>query len=166
MPETYADAIDLLKKDHRKVEELFSQFEEATAATRKEKLAKEICNELKIHTIIEEEIFYPACKGKVEKADLDEAYVEHDAAKMLINDIEKSAPKSDYYDAKVMVLSEEIKHHVKEEERYFKGMFAQARRNGVDIDGLLDDMVARKEKLMAQAKGKGLPSAKTTAVKA
>lgn len=165
MAETYADAIDLLKKDHRKVEELFSQFEDATAASRKAKIAKEICTELKIHTVIEEEIFYPACKGKVEKADMDEAYVEHDAAKLLINNIEKSEPKSEFYDAKIMVLSEEIKHHVKEEERFFKGMFAQARRNGVDTKGLLASMIARKEKLTAQAKAKGLPPAKTIAVR-
>jgi len=162
MAETYKDAIALLKADHRKVEDLFSQFEGAKSPSKKESLAKQICTELKIHTAIEEEIFYPACNGKVEKDDMDEAYVEHDGAKLLINDIEASAPDAEYYDAKVMVLSEEIKHHVKEEEARGEGMFAQAKKEGVDVDGLLDQMLARKKELMAQAKTSGLPPAKTT----
>lgn len=162
MAKTYSDAIALLKADHRKVEELFASFEKASSSDRKATIAKQICTELKIHAQIEEEIFYPACRGKVEDDDMDEAYVEHDGAKVLINDIEASSPDSEYYDAKVMVLSEEIKHHVKEEEARGEGMFSQARKEGVDVDGLLDAMLARKQELMAQAKATGLPPAKTT----
>ena len=88
MAQDKMDAIALLKADHRKVEDLFEQFEKAKSADRKQKLAHEICVELKVHAQIEEEIFYPACHGKVEEDMLDEAQVEHDGAKVLINEIE------------------------------------------------------------------------------
>jgi hemerythrin superfamily protein len=153
------DAIALLKADHRKVEELFEQFENTKADSRKQKLALQICNELKIHTAIEEEIFYPAFKGKIEDDTLNEAYVEHDGAKVLINDIMAGSPDDEYYDAKVTVLSEEVKHHVKEEESGKESMFAQCRKTDVDLVGLRDRMLARKEELAAQAKGEGLPPA-------
>jgi len=162
--ETYTDAIALLKADHRKVEALFEQYETTESSSRKQKIAHDICTELKIHTLIEEEVFYPALKGKIEQDMLDEAYVEHDGAKILINDIEAGSPEDDYYDAKVKVLSEEIKHHVHEEEMPSEGMFAQCRKTDVDLVALRDAMLARKEELMAQAKAGGLPLAKPTAV--
>ncbi len=160
----FTDAIALLKADHRKVEGLFEQFEKASGDGRKEKLAKKICTELKVHTMIEEEIFYPIFRGKIEDDLLDEAYVEHDGAKVLINDIEAGGPDDDFYDAKVKVLSEEIEHHVKEEEMPSEGMFAQCRDTEVDLVALRDQMLARKQELMAQAESGGLPPAKPTAV--
>ena len=78
------DAVALLKEDHRTVEDLFAQFEKASGDDRKQELATQICTELSIHAQIEEEIFYPACEGKVEEDLLKEAYVEHDGAKVLI----------------------------------------------------------------------------------
>jgi hypothetical protein len=158
------DAIMILKEDHRKVEELFDEFSEARTASRRQKLAHEICTELKIHTMVEEEIFYPAFRGKIEDDTLDEAYVEHDGAKVLINDIEASGPDDDFYLAKVKVLSEEIKHHVKEEERPSDGMFAQCRKTDVDLNALGEQIVARKQELLAQAKSMGLSPAQTRAV--
>lgn len=158
MPSEFTDAIALLKADHRKVEDLFSKFE--NARSNKKALAEQICDELKIHTAIEEEIFYPALEGRIEEETLAEAYVEHDGAKVLINDIMSGGPDDDYYDAKVKVLSEEIKHHVKEEEMPSEGMFAQARDAGVDLVALRDAMLARKEELTALARDKGLPPAK------
>src|SRR5438105_3914394 len=121
------EAIALLKEDHRKVEELFEQFEKAKGDGRKEKLALQICKELTIHTMLEEEIFYPACEGKLEEDLLKESFVEHDAAKVLIAEIEAGGPSDEFYDSKVKVLSEEIEHHVEEEEQPKKGLFAQAR---------------------------------------
>ncbi|HET9629441.1 MAG TPA: hemerythrin domain-containing protein [Novosphingobium sp.] len=156
--QTYTDAIALLKADHRKVEDLFEKFESARAAS-KQKLAEEICNELKIHTIIEEEVFYPALKGKIEEDTWTEAYVEHDGAKVLVNDIAAGSAEDEFFDAKVHVLSEDIKHHVREEERRQEGMFAQAREAGVDLVALKDQMLARKQELMAMAKNGGLPPA-------
>ena len=116
--------------------ELFEEFEKAKGKDQKRQLAQKICFELKIHTILEEEIFYPACEGKVEEDLLKEAYVEHDAAKVLIGEIEESAPDAEFYDAKVKVLSEEIGHHVKEEEKRLTGVFSQARRAGLDLEQL------------------------------
>ncbi|MCE3288033.1 MAG: hemerythrin [Caulobacter sp.] len=156
------DAIALLKADHRKVEELFEKFEKAGGDGSKKKIAEQICLELKIHAMIEEEIFYPACEGAVEEDLLKEAYVEHDGAKLLINEIEAGGPDDEFYDAKVKVLSEEIEHHVEEEEKRVEGMFSQARKAGLDMDDLGQRMFARKEELLEQAKAGGLGPAVTT----
>ena len=144
----FTDAIAMLKADHRKVEELFEQFEKARSDDRKQKLARQICDELKIHTMLEEEIFYPAFRGKIEDDMLDEAFVEHDAAKILVNEIGDGQPGDEFFDAKVTVLSEEIEHHVKEEERPKEGMFAQCRDAGVDLVDLRDRMLERKQELL------------------
>ncbi|RYD58060.1 MAG: hemerythrin domain-containing protein [Sphingomonadales bacterium] len=155
----YTDAIALLKADHRTVEALFEQFEGASGSAAKKKLAHQICVELKVHTAIEEEIFYPAFDGKIEKETLDEAYVEHDGAKILVNEIEAGDPAEDFYDAKVKVLSEEIEHHVHEEEMPSEGMFAQCRKTDVDLVALRDAMLARKQELIALEESDGLPPA-------
>lgn len=162
--EEFTDAIALLKADHRKVEGLFEDFEKAGEG-KKQAIAEEICNELKIHATIEEELFYPALDGKIEEDLLNEAYVEHDGAKVLINDIVAGGPDDKFYEAKVTVLSEDILHHVKEEEMPGEGMFAQARAADVDLIALRDQMLARKEELMAQAQAGGLPPAKLAAVR-
>ena len=159
MPEQFTDAIALLKADHRKVENLFEQFESARGNSRRQALARQICNELKIHATIEEEIFYPAFKGKIEDRTLAEAYVEHDGAKVLVNDIMAASPDDAFYDAKVKVLSEDIKHHVREEEMPSEGMFAQCRKTNVDLIALRDRLMARKQKLMDQAGNGDLPTA-------
>lgn len=144
------DAIALLKADHRKVEEIFAAFEKATSTARKRALAEQACLELKVHTVLEEEIFYPACRGQTEEHLLNEAYVEHDGAKLLINEIEAAGPDDEFYDAKVKVLSEMIEHHVKEEEARSEGLFSQARAAGLDMDALADAMRARKKTAMEE----------------
>ncbi|GAB2176196.1 hemerythrin domain-containing protein [Dongia sp. agr-C8] len=157
------DAVALLKADHRKVEELFEKFE--SARSNKQKIAEQICMELMIHAQIEEEIFYPACTGQVEDANLvQEAYVEHDAAKVLIAEILAGGPDDDFYDAKVKVLSEMIKHHVKEEEKRAEGLFAEAKDAGLDMDALGEQLIARKEELMQEFKS-GLPTPQTRSFK-
>lgn len=151
------DAIALLKADHRKVEELFEKFESAKGADRKKALAMEICTELSVHATIEEEIFYPACKGEVDGGLLSEAYVEHDGAKVMIAELVAGSPEDEFYDAKMSVLAEEIKHHVKEEEKPGEGVFAQARKGGLDMATLGDRLEARKAELLAKIKAEGLP---------
>jgi hemerythrin superfamily protein len=144
------DAIALLKADHRQVETWFEQFDKARSTQKKADLAARICNALTVHTTIEEEIFYPAFILATKDEDLHhEAVIEHDAAKKLIADIEASGPADDYYDAKVKVLSEMIKHHVKEEEQP-GGMFAEARKSRMDLLALGGEMAARKGELEAQ----------------
>ena len=155
------DAIALLKADHSKVEDLFEKFEAAKSADKKAQLAEQICTELTVHTMIEEEIFYPACQGQIEDDTLEEAYVEHDGAKLLIAEIEAGSPNDTYFDAKVKVLSEQIKHHVHEEEMRSEGMFAQARDAGLDVDALGQQMADRKKELLAQFKSDGLPTPQT-----
>ncbi len=157
-----ADAIALLKADHRHVEDLFEKAEKAHG-DRKQALVREICTELAIHTMIEEEIFYPSCKGQIEDEHvLDEAYVEHDGAKVLIAELLQSDPDAEFFDAKVKVLSEMIKHHVKEEEKRAEGLFAQARKAGLDVDQLGEMLMARKQALMkAVEEGRDLPAPHT-----
>jgi hypothetical protein len=160
------DAVALLKADHRKVEGLFAAFEAARGDGRKKALAEQICMELTVHTKIEEDIFYPACEGKVEEDLLKEAYVEHDGAKLLIAEIEAGGPDDEFYDAKVKVLSEQIEHHVKEEEQRVEGMFSQARKAGLDIDALGEQMAAEKAQLIAAYRKGGLPPPETHTMQA
>jgi hypothetical protein len=151
------DAVALLKADHRKVEALFKKAQKAKGEA-KERLVAQICNELIIHTMLEEEVFYPACRREdVEEDMMDEAQVEHDGAKVLIADLMQAGADSPMYDAKVMVLSEYIKHHVKEEEKPRSGVFAEAKRKGADMLALGAEMKARKTALMQQAERGRLP---------
>ena len=159
-----ADAIALLKADHRLVEQLFAQFEKSKSPSQKTKIARQICMELSIHATIEEEIFYPAVQGEVEDDILNEAYVEHDGAKMLIAEILAGSPEDRFYDAKVTVLSEEIKHHVKEEEQR-DGMFAQAKAAGVDMKELGQHLAQRKTELKESFTKDGLPTPETRSLK-
>jgi hypothetical protein len=161
MPTKKLDAIALLKADHRKVDALFKKFAKAKDSRSKKALATEICTELTVHTIIEEEIFYPACNGEVEDDLRLESYVEHDGAKVLIAELEGSSPDNEFYDAKMTALCEQIHHHVKEEEQPGKGLFAQARKAGLDMDALGEQMKARKDELLATFKKSGLPPPET-----
>lgn len=157
------DAITLLKEDHRKVEKLFKDFESAKGDGRKERLAREICLELTVHTQLEEEIFYPACKGVVEEDLLKESYVEHDAAKLLIAEIEAARGEDDeFFDSKVKVLGEEIEHHVEEEEKPKSGVFAQARHGELDFGELGERIAKRKAQLMEELKANGLAKPELT----
>jgi len=155
------DGLQLLANDHRKVEELFEAFENASGSSAKEKLVRQICTELKVHSQIEEEIYYPAIRGKVEEDALDEAYVEHDSAKLLINELEAAEPDESFYDAKVKVLSELIEHHVKEEEKQRDNLFQQTRAADIDLQALGAQLAARKAELMELAETQGLPPAES-----
>ena len=146
------DAIALLKADHREAEGVFEQFEKARSPEKKGELAMKVCKALRVHMTIEEEIFYPAFKEATGDDDLNnEAIVEHASARNLIDEIEAMEPDDEFYDAKVKVLSEQIEHHVKEEEEPKKGMFAEARASDMDLDELGAQMAARKAELMAAA---------------
>lgn len=156
------DAVALLKQDHRTVEELFAKFEEASGDGSKQKLAQQICLELSVHAQIEEEIFYPACDGKVEEDLLKEAYVEHDGAKLLIAEILAGEPSDEFYDSKVKVLKEQIEHHVEEEEKRMEGMFSQARKAGLDMESLGEQLAARKQELTSEFETNGVPAPQLT----
>jgi len=148
-------AISLLKKDHREVETWFDEYEQLEAAAEKVALFNKIALALKVHTTIEEEIFYPEERGEIEDDMLDEAYVEHAGAKKLIAEIEAMKPDQEYYDAKVKVLGEYIKHHVKEEEQP-GGLFAQAKKGDEDLDAMGERLKARKEELMGKMGGRAV----------
>lgn len=145
-------AIVLLKKDHREVEGWFDEYEQLESDAEKSALFDKIALALKVHTQIEEQIFYPEERGEVEDDLLDEAYVEHDGAKKLIAEIEAMKPSDALYDAKVRVLGEYIKHHVKEEEQP-GGIFAQAKKGGDDLDEIGERMKVLKAQLTEQLAG-------------
>lgn len=149
---SHADAISLLKADHRQVEAWFSEFARSKNSAKKRQLTSNICEALTVHTTIEEEIFYPAFLQATEDKDMHhEAVVEHAGAKQLIAQIQGMSPEDDYFDAKVTVLSEMIKHHVKEEEQP-GGMFAEAKKSDMDLTDLGERLRARKRELQSQAK--------------
>lgn len=164
MAEKMMNATQLLSDDHRKVEALFEKFEKVRGADAQQKIVQQLYEELTIHTMIEEEIFYPALRGKVEDDMLDEAFVEHDGAKMLLLALRDAEPDEEFYKAKVTVLQEQIEHHVKEEEKQRDSLFAQARKADVDFDALGSQMLARKEELLAMARQGTLPDPKMEAV--
>ena len=142
------DAITLLKADHKAVSALFDRFEHSRGAGAKHRLAQRICQALVVHTKIEEKIFYPAVRPAIEDDDLmDEALVEHAGAKELIAQIKRGKPGAPLYDAKVTVLSEYIKHHVKEEHTE---LFPKARKTGLDMKALGAKLLARKRALGAK----------------
>ena len=154
------DAIQLLKADHTKVDALFKQYEKARAP-QKEKLVQTICQELKVHTQIEEEIFYPALWAAATQKDevddlLDEAKVEHNSAKQLIGELEAGAPGEELFDAKVKVLGEYIRHHVKEEHR---DIFPLARKR-LDIKAIGEQLAQRKAELMETLGDESAPQSK------
>jgi hemerythrin superfamily protein len=143
------DAVALLKADHRQVEQWFSQLENADSASKKQQLASSICDALTVHTSIEEEMFYPAFLKATGDKDLHhEAIVEHAAAKKLIAEIQQMSPSDDFFDAKVSVLSEMIKHHVKEEEKP-GGMFSEAKKSDMDLRDLGERLMVRKKELQS-----------------
>ena len=147
-PPAQPDAIQLLVADHREVERLYKEYEslkEKDDDAGKQRVAEEICLELRVHTQVEEEIFYPAIKKAVEQDEIDEAVVEHQAAKNLIEQIESMGPDEDLYDAKVKVLWEEVQHHVKEEEGE---MFPEVKKDrSIDLKALGEQLARRKEEL-------------------
>jgi iron-sulfur cluster repair protein YtfE (RIC family) len=146
---TPQNAVTLLEADHKVVKGLFAQFDALgdRSIVNKKKIADQICLELSVHTQVEEEIFYPAIRKPIKDGDLlDEAIVEHASAKDLIAQISDMDPGDDLYDAKVKVLSEQIEHHVREEENE---MFPKVRKSGLDLMALGEAMKARKEELMA-----------------
>jgi hemerythrin superfamily protein len=147
-----ADAIALLRADHKKVKALFKEFaklkESEGSGAEKAALVKQICDALTVHAEIEEELFYPAVREAIDAEDLmDEALVEHAGAKALIAQLQQMAPDDDLYDAKVTVLGEQIDHHVKEEEG---DIFLKAKKAKLDTAELGVAMAERKEALMAE----------------
>lgn len=144
------DAVAMLKADHKKVSGLFEEFEKSRAATVKKRLVAQICLELTVHTTLEEEIFYPAVKAALKDHELvPEANVEHASVKDLIAQVEGVEPDGEVYDARVKVMGEFVKHHVKEEQNE---MFPKAKKTKLDMLELGAQMAARKAELMAAAR--------------
>ena len=150
-PPMDTDVIDLLTEDHRKVEELFEDYEatkDESEDDAKAELVATICLELTIHAALEEEIFYPAAREALDEQDsdmLDEAEVEHSTVKLLIADLADMQPSDALYDAKVKVLSEYVKHHVQEEEGE---IFPSVREADLDLAALGEEVTTRKQELI------------------
>jgi hemerythrin superfamily protein len=148
------DAVDLLDADHVAVKKLFENYrklcESDASSDEKLGIAEQICQELKVHAQIEEEIFYPALRDAIDDdLLLDEAAVEHSSAKELIAQITEMSPEDDLYDARVTVLGEYIDHHVKEEREQ---IFVKARKSKVDLVSMAQELSQRKMELMEEMK--------------
>ena len=145
---TPPDAIDLLKADHDSVKELFDRFKKAGNRRSKVKIASQAITELKIHAVLEEEIFYPAVRRRVGKHVMNEAGEEHHVAKLLIAELEKMDGRSVHFDAKFNVLAENVRHHIKREE---SEMLPKVQHLAVDFVKLGQHMLRRKQQLLARA---------------
>ncbi|MBC7993543.1 MAG: hemerythrin domain-containing protein [Rhizobacter sp.] len=142
------EATALLRADHKHVSELFAEYEATDSVAKKKRLVAEICTELTVHAQVEEEIFYPAVKKALKDKELvPEATVEHDSVKALIAQVEGVEPDGEMFDAKIKVLSEFVKHHVKEEQGE---MFPKAKNSSLDLKALGAAMAARKAELLAE----------------
>ena len=149
------DAIALLKADHREVERLFGEFERAGSNDHKHQLAGQICLALRTHTTIEEEIFYPAFLEATEATDIHhEAEIEHEGLKRLIEEIESLGSRDDHFEARITVLHEMIRHHVKEEEQR-GGMFSKAQQSEMDLRALGRQLLERQLELMGESVEEG-----------
>lgn len=161
MPRSDVDAVNLLKDDHRRVNALFDEFEkikDGRANKEKQRIVTEACNELRIHAELEEKIFYPAVRKAIDDDDMmNEAIVEHQTAKDLIAQLERMTPQNDMFVGTFTVLSEYIKHHVKEEE---DEMFPLARKSDVDLDALGEKMLAHRALPLRAGNGKKKSSKK------
>lgn len=159
------DAVELLKDDHRRVEALFQQFQDADNPAEKRRIVDRVAYELIVHSLIEERLFYPACRGKIENAQLDEAQVEHDGVKLLLIDLRDASLGDSYFDAKVTVLSEYVKHHVAEEEKRGDGIMDAARKAGVDLEALGKEIAARKPEIAERVGRDFVPDTPSLATK-
>jgi hemerythrin superfamily protein len=146
-PAAAPEATALLRADHKRVSALFEQYEGTRSTAKKKALVSTICLELSVHAQIEEEIFYPAVKAALKDKELvPEATVEHATLKELIAQVKDKEPDGELFDAKIKVMSEYVKHHVKEEQNE---MFPKAKKTRLDMDALGAQMAARKAELLA-----------------
>ena len=144
------EATALLRADHKLVDSLFAQYESTKSVTKKKALVAQICQELTVHAQIEEEIFYPQVQDALNDHELvPEAVVEHATLKDLIAQIEDAEPDGEMYDAKVKVLSEYVKHHVKEEQNE---IFPKVRKTELDLKAIGEELAERKEELLGKLK--------------
>ena len=145
----HKEATAMLRADHKLVSELFEQYEKSRSTAKKKELVAQICKELTVHAQVEEEIFYPAVKAALKDHELiPEASVEHATLKDLIAQVEGLEPDGEMFDAKIKVMSEYVKHHVKEEQNE---IFPKARATRLDMVELGAQIDARKQELMAAA---------------
>jgi hemerythrin-like domain-containing protein len=144
------DALSMLREDHRKVKDLFRQFEEAHDNATKKEIAQTALKELKVHTALEEELFYPAVRQEIDEEEkIDEALEEHHVAKLLIAELSRMKSGGGHFDAKFKVLAESVKHHIEEEE----GQVIPEIQGGLDGDGLGEKMAERKQDLERRMSG-------------
>ena len=138
------NAIEMLREDHQKVQDLFQQFERSRENDEKEQIVKNAVSELEVHAALEEEIFYPAAQRQIDEKELiDEAREEHHVVKLLIGELKKMSAQGERYDAKFKVLAESVKHHIKEEESELFPML----EDNLDTEGLGAEMEKRKQEL-------------------
>lgn len=140
------DALEILREDHRKVQDLFKELTDTEDTDRKKQIAETVLNDLEVHAALEEEIFYPAVRERIEAELLmDQALEEHHVAKFLMEELEYMDPEDERYDAKFRVLAESVRHHINEEENE---LFPKALETGMDFQGLGEELTERKQELI------------------
>lgn len=152
VPRDEPRALAILKEEHRIFDRLFAEFEDGAARERKVEIVQELSLRLDVHAAIEEELLYPMLKAKIDADEIDEAIVEHQAAKTIADELREMVGDEELYDSKVHVLGEQILHHIREEE---EEMFEEAKQAGLDLDTLGRAMEARRAELLGEARDSG-----------
>ena len=135
----------MLREDHQKLKELFDQFGNTANKSEKRNIVTAAITALEVHATLEEELIYPAWEEHVDEQSLtDEAFEEHHVVHLLIKEIKEINPEDERYNAKFTVLSERVKHHIKEEEGK---MFRQAEKADLDWDRLTKHVIERRQSL-------------------
>jgi len=148
MPSKSNRILAMLKADHKKVKDLFNQYEKADSRSQRA-IAQTVIKELDIHAELEEQLIYPAIRAEIEKdALMNEAIEEHHLVHVLIEELLSLSPSEEVFKAKFMVLGEVVKHHIKEEEGE---MFPEAQKSEIDWEELYDQASTRREQLLAKA---------------
>lgn len=153
-PTEASDPIAMLMQDHKRVQKLFKQFEkDRNDPEACREIVQTACADLKVHSALETEIFYPGVRDAIENEDImNEADVEHESAESLIAKLEGMSPEDPHYAATFTVLCEYVKHHIKEEEGE---MFPQIKKADVDLATLGEEMRVRREELMSEMESVG-----------
>jgi len=151
----FTDAIALLKADHRHIDDLLAEFAKSRWPLRRQSVADALCTMLKIHIALEQDIFFPAFRGRLADEMLDRAHAEDDSASLLIRLIESANPRDEAYATRVRTLADSIRRHIHAKERFIHGLFARCRKAGVDLVSLRDAMIERKREMLAQGRFSG-----------
>ncbi len=158
------DPFEPLSADYEETKRLFEEYEKTERLTRKSKIVEQICSSFIVHATLEEEILYPACRELVDDQKIDEAQVENDSAKTLVNELIQGSPRDPFFDSKVKVLAEQFKAHIEHERNWTEGLFVTSTTDAANAQSLAEKLRSRRKELISLAQAGSLPRVKLVAL--